>query len=211
MGSDFEATLAIIAGGHATRLGGVPKGLLELEGRTLLQRQLDLSPLFQDVLLVTGDPAPYAASGLATVPDAIPGRGAPGGVHAALLRARTPWVFALACDMPFVTREVVEGLLAARDGEVDAVCFEVAGRLEPLMAVYRTSLAATWGELLRDHSPSLRSLLAQCRARVLPEKRLRALDPSVRSVVSVNSRAELEAVGVRWPAGWAPGENDGSP
>ncbi|WP_225409051.1 molybdenum cofactor guanylyltransferase [Stigmatella hybrida] len=199
MGPYPDVTWAVIAGGQARRLSGVPKGLLVFEGRPVLERLLALSPLFAETLLVANHPEPYARFGLRTVADAVPGKGAPGGVHAALGAARTEWVMAVACDMPFVAPAAVHVLMEARGPEVDAVAFTVEGRVEPLLAVYRAALAAPWGERLAQDNPSLRGLLAGCRARLLPEEALRAVDPHLRSRVSVNTPEDLARFGLTWP------------
>jgi molybdopterin-guanine dinucleotide biosynthesis protein A len=194
-----DVTLAVVAGGQGRRLSGVPKGLLRMEGRTVLERLLGLAPLFAEVLLVANAPAPYARFGLRTVEDRVPGKGAPGGVHAALVGARTEWVLAVACDMPFVMPEAVRELLEARSPEVDAVCFTVGGRVEPLLAVYRVSLAGPWGTALKEANPSLRELLSRCRARLLPEEALRAVDAELRSLVNVNTPEDLARHGLMLP------------
>jgi molybdopterin-guanine dinucleotide biosynthesis protein A len=194
-----EVTLAIIAGGKGERLGGVAKGLLEVEGRTVLERVLGLSRLFGEVLLVANDAAPYARFGVRTVADVVRGRGAPGGVHAALVGARTEWVLAVACDMPFVSEAAVRVLLDARAPEVDAVAFTVAGRVEPLLALYRKTLAEKWGETLRTEEPSLRQLLAGCRTKSLPEEALRAVDGELRAVISVNTPEDAARHGATLP------------
>jgi molybdopterin-guanine dinucleotide biosynthesis protein A len=194
-----DVTLAVVAGGQGRRLSGVPKGLLKVGEGTVLERLLELVPLFEEVLLVANAPEPYARFRLRTVADAVPGKGAPGGVHAALLGARTEWVLAVACDMPFVHPEAVRVLLEARAPEVDAVCFTVEGRVEPLLAAYRASLASPWGEALRKEDPSLRELLSRSRARLLPEEALRAVDAELRSLVNVNTPEDLLRYGVGLP------------
>jgi molybdopterin-guanine dinucleotide biosynthesis protein A len=194
-----DVTLAIIAGGQGRRLSGVAKGLLKVEGRTVMERLLALSPGFGDVLLVANVPEPYAELGLRTVRDEVPGKGAPGGVHAALVAARTPWVLAVACDMPFIQPEAVQVLMEARGDAVDAVCFEVAGRLEPLFAVYRKALAEDWGVALGE-DPSMRQLLSRSRTKLLPEEALRAVDPRLRSLVNVNTPEDLARHGVTLPS-----------
>lgn len=195
------ATLAIIAGGRAERLRGVPKGLLRVGGRTVIERLQSLAPLFEEVLLVANEPGPYARFGLRVIPDAVPGRGAPGGVHAALLSAQTPWVVAVACDMPFVGEAVVGRLLEELTEEVDAVCFEAGGRPEPLLAAYRKALAPAWGSALEEQ-PSLRALLGRFRTRVLPEEELRRVDPTLQAVRSVNTEPEARSLGVELPGGF---------
>jgi molybdopterin-guanine dinucleotide biosynthesis protein A len=194
-----DVTLAVVAGGQGRRLSGVPKGLLRVGESTVLERLLALAPLFSEVLLVANVPEPYARFGLRTVADVVPGKGAPGGVHAALVGARTEWVFAVACDMPFIQPEAIRVLMDARGPEVDAVGFTVSGRVEPLLAVYRASLAGPWGEALKQADPSLRELLSRCRARLLPEEALRAVDAQLRSLVNVNTPEELRRHGLALP------------
>ena len=199
----MDATLAILAGGKGKRLGGVPKGLITVGGKTVLERQLDLLPSFAEGLVVAVDPAPYAALLAAhpevrVVPDAIPGKGAPGGVHAALQAARTDWVVAIACDMPFVTAKVVGVLLAERAPDVDVVAFQAGGRLQPLLAAYRASLHPAWGRAL-SADPPLRLLLGKFRARFLPEERLRQVDPGLKALESLNEPRDLERVGAALP------------
>jgi len=198
--ADPQTCLAIIAGGRGTRLGGAAKGLLKVEGRPLIERILDLRSQFAEVFLVADDPIPYQTYGLRRIEDRHKGCGAPGGVHAALAAASAPWVFAVGCDMPFVEWAVVHEVLDARSSDVDLVCFEVHGRLEPLLGVYRSSLAERWGELLRPN-PSFRDLFSHFRARVLPQSRLREVDPDLRSPVSINTPADLARWRVQVPQG----------
>lgn len=193
-----DVTLAILAGGQGARLGGAAKGLLTVEGRTTLERLLALGSHFGDVVLVANAPQPYARFGARTVADAVKGKGAPGGVHAALGAARTPWVFAVACDMPFVTEAAARVVLDARAEDVDAVCFEREGRWEPLLAAYRAGLVARWGEALAE-DPSMRRVLLRFRTRTLPEAALRAVDPELRALANVNTPEDLVRYGVTLP------------
>ena len=128
-----DITGALIAGGRATRMGGVAKGLLQLDGRPLLARSLELfGRLLGASLLVVNDPARYAGLDVPLVGDRLPGRGAPGGLHAALMAARTPWLFAAGCDMPFLSGEGI-ALLAARRQDLHA-----RGELEAALGALRS-------------------------------------------------------------------------
>jgi molybdopterin-guanine dinucleotide biosynthesis protein A len=195
---EADVSFAILAGGRARRLGGIPKGLLRRDGRPVLGHLLALSPRFADTFLVAEDASAYQSFGVRAVADLVPGRGAPGGVHAALAQARTPWVLAVAADMPFVTAAVVERLLAEPREAVDAVAFCVATRLEPLLALYRSSLAASWGAAL-SRNPSFPSLWQTLRARVLPEEALAAVNPGCRAVLSINTPEDARAYGLELP------------
>lgn len=168
------------------------------DGRPLLEYLLALAPRFQDTFLVTSDAGPYRRFAVRAIADLVPGRGAPGGVHAALVQARTPWVLAVAADMPFVTEAVVERLLVMRSEGVDAVGFQVQGRLEPLLALYRSALAQAWESALASN-PSFPHLWQSLRACVLPEEALAQVDPGLRAVVSVNTPEDARAFAIGLP------------
>src|SRR5215469_14625552 len=186
----FGVSLALVAGGGATRLGGVCKPLLRVRGRTVLDRLLALRTLADEVLLVSADPR-LPDSGMRRVADVVPGRGAPGGVQSALAHARTPWVLAVAGDMPFLDGRAVLPLLEARTDDIDAVAYVVGSRLEPLAALYRSALAPRWAEALAGGGESFRALWATLRGRTLPESVLREATGDSRAVLSLNLPSDV--------------------
>jgi len=186
----FGVSLAIVAGGGARRLGGVCKPLLRVRGRTVLDRLLALSTLADEVLLISADPR-LPETGLRRVEDVVPGRGAPGGVQAAMAQSRSPWVLAVAGDMPFLDGRAVLPLLDARGPQVDAVGYVVAGRLEPLAALYRSALAPQWEAELGSAGRSFPVLWAGLRGVTLPEQTLRDATGDVRAVLSLNLPSDL--------------------
>ena len=181
----FGVTLAIVAGGGATRLGGQCKPLLRVRGRTVLERLQALRTLADEVLLVSAD-ARLPGAGMRRVEDRVAGRGAPGGVQAALAEAHTPWVLAVGGDMPFLDGRAVAPLLEARAEEVDAVAYTVSGRLEPLAALYRSALAPRWASALSGGGRSFRALWDELRGVTLPESVLRETTGDTRAVLSLN-------------------------
>ena len=105
--------------------------------------------------------------------------------------ARSPWVLAVAGDMPFLDGRAVLPLLEARGDDVDAVAYTVAGRLEPLAALYRSSLAAPWAAALGGGGASFRTLWAGLRGRTLPESVLREATGDTRAVLSLNLPSDV--------------------
>ena len=141
----MEATLLLLAGGRSERMGE-PKGLLEVEGRSLLRWQLDrLAPSFAASLVSVADsgtPLPGdLPQGVRLVHDLHRERGPLAGIEAGLAAAATDAVFALAVDLPHAPVELAARLLEASAGH-DAAVPLVEGRPEPVAAVYRQSAAA---------------------------------------------------------------------
>ena len=189
-------TGVLVAGGHASRLGGIPKGLMRVEGETIATRTLRLfGELFQASLVVANDPEPYRDRGVTLIPDRIPGKGAPGGLHAALCAVHTEWIFAAACDMPFLEPEPIR-LLADRRAGAEAVLVRFGGRLHPLHALWSRACLPALERLLCEGDPSLVDLARAVRARVVDEPEWRALDPVGRALENVNTAEDAARLGL---------------
>jgi molybdenum cofactor guanylyltransferase len=194
-----DCTGALVAGGQGSRLGGVAKGLLQLDGEPIAARALRLfTRLFSESLLVANDAAPYAALGVRSTPDVVPGRGAPGGLHAALCATRTEWVFTAACDMPFLAEPQIAWLAAQREG-VPAVAVVWRGRLQPLHAFWSRACLPTVDRMIREGQPSMWRLATAVGARLVDETAWRAIDPEGRAFENVNTPEDVERLGLVVP------------
>jgi molybdopterin-guanine dinucleotide biosynthesis protein A len=138
----MEATLLVLAGGDSRRMGRA-KAWLEVGDTTLLQWVVNrLAPAFSEVVIAFAEPEqvhehlPYRL-----VFDRKPSTGPLAGLEAGLGAARNEVAFAVACDMPYVTREVAEMAVAASAG-CDAAIPRIDGRPEPTCAAYRRSALA---------------------------------------------------------------------
>jgi molybdopterin-guanine dinucleotide biosynthesis protein A len=195
-----DCTGALVAGGRATRLGGVAKGLLRVEGVPIAARTLALfRALFDEALVVSNDPAPYASLGVPVVPDAIPGKGAPGGVHAALAAAATGWVFTAACDMPFVSEPGIRLLAGRRTPAAEAVVVRWEGRFEPLHALWSRAALPAIAALLSSGDPSLQAVARAVKAIVVEEDEWRTVDPLGRAFANANTPDDLVHLGLAPP------------
>ena len=132
-----------MAGGGASRYGGVPKGLLEVAGRRILDRVVDAlrSATGQLPILIANAPdAVRWRPDLAVHPDVVQGCGALGGILTAV-EAAGP-VLCVAWDMPFVSAPLLAAL-AALLADADVAVPESGSRrgIEPLCAAYGPACA----------------------------------------------------------------------
>jgi molybdopterin-guanine dinucleotide biosynthesis protein A len=191
-----DVTGALLAGGRGLRFGGLAKGLLKLDGKPLVARSLELfGEQFGASLLVADDAAPYRRFVVRAVGDQVPRRGAPGGLHAALSAATTPWVFAAGCDMPFLSREGI-ALLAARRQGARAVIPRWNGMLEPLHALWSRDCLPALTAALEAGDASLQGLAGLVGARVVEESAWRMIDPNGRAFVNANTPEEAARLGL---------------
>ncbi len=181
-----NCTALILAGGDSRRMGR-DKASLVLDGLPLLQRVVNIvQPLFAETIISVRQPHQDIA--LPQVCDDPGHHGPLAGLAAGLERATTPWVFAVACDMPFITPAVIGHLAACRSGS-QAVVPVVQGHAQPLAAFYAQSCLAPIRSLLQDAAAkySLRGALARLDTCYVEESALRDADPQLRSFFDLDT------------------------
>jgi molybdopterin-guanine dinucleotide biosynthesis protein A len=183
---------AIIAGGPASRLGGVAKPFLAVGGRTIAERQLALlRPALARVLVVANDPAPWAPLGVEVVPDRFANVGPLGGIHAALAAVDDcDAVVCVAGDLPFLAPALIAALRDRAPG-ADAVAPRTAGGIEPLCARYARAVFPSVRARLRAGELAVHAFLQGGTVDWLEGAELAALDPDGHSFFNVNTPEDL--------------------
>ena len=186
---------AILAGGTATRFAGQDKGTLIVDGQTIRERQLAMLASVCDDLLIAGG-TPVADGTTRYVEDIVPGAGPMGGIHAALAAARGDALFAIGCDMPYVSAALVAHLFELA-GAADLVVPRTEDGYHPLCAVYTRACLAPLTDRLARRAVRMTGLLADVRVRSVGPDELSAFGDPRRLLANVNTPAEyagLEAL-----------------
>lgn len=140
-------TVAILAGGAASRLGGRDKGLEIVDGKPLIERARAYCEraIARDVdflIIANRHLDEYARYGRVRA-DAVAGfRGPLAGVASALEGAAAECVLTLPVDCPSPPDDLAARLIAAL-GDAKAVVAHDGERRQPLFALYRRDLAAS--------------------------------------------------------------------
>jgi molybdopterin-guanine dinucleotide biosynthesis protein A len=186
-------SLAILAGGGSERMGQ-DKALKPFLGRPLIQRVLErLDALTDEIIVSTNRPEKYAFLGLPLYPDLIPHRGALGGLYSSLSAVHSPWMAAVACDMPFANRSLFEferDLIIKEN--VDAVLPRGEHGIEPLHAIYRreTCLPAI-RSVLEAGEWKLISWLPRVKVRYVTSAEIAVFDPLDLAFWNLNTPEEF--------------------
>jgi molybdenum cofactor guanylyltransferase len=127
----------ILAGGESSRMGR-DKALLELNGEALIVRAARLVESVAGTCAVVGDSVRLEGLALRVIADDFPGAGPLGGIATALRTSGTEWNLMIACDLPYLTREWLDYLVARADrSDTDIVLPRNERGAEPLCAIYR--------------------------------------------------------------------------
>ncbi len=129
---------------------GMDKVLMTVEGKSLLEGTLEkISSVFDKTLVVGHHRPEFDGLMVKSQPDLIPGCGALGGIFTGLSLSRTPYIFAAACDMPFLDTDMIRKIAGLRRS-ADAVVPLGPKGYEPLLAVYSTKCIDNFRESLEN-------------------------------------------------------------
>src|SRR3954451_22198558 len=139
----------VLAGGLARRMGGGDKALIRIGDKTILDRVLErLTPACAGIVLnANGDPSRFASHGLPVVPDTVPDFAGPlAGILAGLdwvatHRADVTWMVSAPGDCPFLPRDLVVRLHAARrEAGAPLACAKSGDWRHPVVGLWPVAL-----------------------------------------------------------------------
>ena len=200
----------ILAGGESRRMG-TDKWRLMLGGQTFVERIANeiaaaspsrISPvtLVGNIAgntagnLIAGDDA-ASNTPLPKAPDIYPGWGALGGVHAALSACSAEWALVVACDFPFVTRELFARLASVR-GSFEAVAPVQHDHIpQPLCALYRVQPCLEMAaQMIKCGERKPIALLQSVRTRWLPFSEIEDLPEAARFFDNINTPQDYDRI-----------------
>jgi len=153
-----------MAGGESRRFGGnVDKALVSFRGKPLLLHPADkLSGFFSEVYILAKNRQTYKDLGFPVIEDAFEAQNPLIGIYTGLKFSSSSWNFFVACDMPFLSDEIIERLtdtVVENDGgQVKIIVPKTEAGLQPMAAFYHRSLIEVIEEK-KDEIGSLKALI----------------------------------------------------
>lgn len=168
-------------------MGGADKAFLNLNGNVALRRTISLlCESFPEVVVVANEADKFAGYGVDVVGDEFPGLGPLAGIHAAMGRVRSDYVFVIACDMPFVQRDTI-AYLVRRLRDHDALIPRWEDDIEPLHGLYAARLRPAIEAALRSGTTAIRAFLPTIDVAYVDEGDLRRIPGAERSFLNINT------------------------
>ena len=181
-----------MAGGENSRFSGKNKALVSIGGKRILDRIYEVfTILFDKIILVTNDPLQYMEWDFDIVTDIFPIRSSLTGIHTGLFYITTPYAFFVACDIPFIKKELIGILLDNVEPGIDIVIPETSKGVEPLCSVYSKRCFKPIEEQLEKKSLKIQRVFQKVRVKKISEDILRTIDPDLVSFSNINTPDDL--------------------
>lgn len=184
-----EVTGVLLAGGKSRRMG-FDKARIDVAGKTLFSRALELLRHYFAIVLIAGDRPDLVLPGVPALPDIYPGS-ALGGLYTGLKAATTGWIFVAPCDMPYPDGRIVELLLERRNG-CDAVVPRTPNGYEPVFALYHKRCLPQMEAMLQQDQYQIYDFYQRINVHFLDWQEMP--DDWERSLLNLNTREQLERI-----------------
>lgn len=185
-------SIAVQAGGRSSRMGQ-DKALIPIAGKRLIEHVLEqLQGMSDDLLITSNHPRTLADLNIRLVADKHPGRGALYGLQTALQAALHDHVLVVACDMPFISRTLLEHMQSLIP-QADIIVPELESGYEPLLAIYRRSTCLPALERsLQDKKHRMISFFPAVAVSAINAETIDRLDPGRLSFFNINTPEDAQ-------------------
>lgn len=189
--ADTKVTVVIMAGGKSSRMGE-DKSFVLVGGRPMIELiQERVAGLGDELLLVTNKPEAYAHLGLPMVGDVYADHGSLGGIYTAVYHASHPYTLIVACDMPWLNRQLLGYMLTLRQ-TADVVVPRWQQHPEPLHAIYSKACLAPIETNLQAKRLKITAFFDKVRVHYVERTAIERFDENGRSFANINTPIELQ-------------------
>ncbi len=143
---EIKITGIILAGGKSSRMG-YDKGLAIVHGKKIIECVYEVLKQVTDNVIIISNTHSYDDLGLLVFEDIYKDKGPLSGIYTGLFNSTTQDNLIVACDMPFVSIEILNFILNNSSGKQIVIPI-VNGNMEPLCGFYKKEITRNLKELI---------------------------------------------------------------
>lgn len=185
----MKITGIILAGGMGRRMGGMDKGLVELQNQPMVSHVISRFAPQVDELLINANRNldAYARYGHRVIPDTISGYAGPlAGIQCGLAEAENELVATVPCDSPYLPLELVKRLKMAMESKnADLAVAVTLGQPQPVFCLCRRSVLPHLTAFLDNGGRKIDSWYASLKVAEVP------FDDQPDAFMNINTPQEL--------------------
>ncbi len=151
--SKNDISVVILAGGRASRMGGIDKGLVEFDGLPLIAHVHEIAKGNVNHVLISANrnTEQYSIYGKVIVDDLKDFQGPLAGISKALKVCSTDYLLVLPCDSPLVDAGLIDGLINKMGQKNADICVAHDGSImHATFAMMKTNLSSSLEHFLDE-------------------------------------------------------------
>jgi len=182
----------ILAGGKNSRVNGSNKAFFKVGTQTIFERIYSvMNTFFDDLIVVTRAPTEFLGWDIMIVPDVFQAHCSLNGIYSGLLYANQPQAFVIACDTPFISKDLMAYMCDSYKSTFDAYYPQTEQGNEPLFAIYSKRCLNCFKNHLQLGKYRITRSIKGLKTQKINTSTLRKKDPNLLSFYNVNTEADL--------------------
>jgi len=171
---------------------GIDKSFVPFNGRPMIEIVKEqVTGLGSETILISNKQDSYVNLDLPIFSDIYPDSGPLGGIFTALKASRYTHVLVVACDMPWLNRQLLQYLVSLKDS-ADVIVPRWDKFPEPLHAIYNKSCCAPIEKCIKAGKLKITGFFADVRVCFVDQEEIVRYDPQGRSFTNVNTPEDLQ-------------------
>lgn len=169
---------------------------MEIKGKKIIERISEvLKEIFSEVIIVTNTPLEYAFIDARIASDIYIQKGSLGGIYTGLFYSTYFHAMVVACDMPFLKKEVIEYLIKRIDNN-DVIIPRLRDGYHPLHAIYSRRCLPFIERLISRNDLKIINFFKRVRVVEVEEEEIIHLDPELISFLNLNTPEDLKKISI---------------
>jgi molybdopterin-guanine dinucleotide biosynthesis protein A len=156
----------LLAGGSSSRMGQ-DKAFLKFRGAFLYEFNLRILEKFSNDIIISSSNHRFDSLGYLRISDEVPTAGPMGGIYTCLKHIRYDKAIVLACDMPFVSPEIISSLIEVSTSAEVVVPLNFLNKPEPLTAIYSTGIIPVLSDMIQKGNYKMQELLKKVNSKLM--------------------------------------------
>ena len=186
----------ILAGGESRRFG-TPKAFAQYDGSYFYEQAIKaVAPYVEDLILVSHPTLTnrFKNQSLFHVVEDVDdykGKGPLAGIYTAMNQVKADWYVIMPCDMPLIDKEMISKLLSNVDASFDAIVPSVAGKIQPLCALYQQTSLPYLEQQLKKREYRMMDFLQMIKVKWLTEEEVGGAVHCFQNINTADAYAQL--------------------
>lgn len=181
-----KVTISILCGGKSSRMQS-EKGLVLFQGKPFIEHIIAAAlPISKDIQLVTNT-SDYDYLSYKKIKDIELDKGPVGGIYSALVHSESEMNLILSCDIPLISTEILQELIAKHQAEFEVSVFSDTNKIHPLIGIYSKKIVPVLQKAIKDNDLKMMRLLEKVKHQLIE-----VTDERSGQFRNVNSPAELK-------------------
>ncbi|MDX5474814.1 MAG: molybdenum cofactor guanylyltransferase [Bacillaceae bacterium] len=172
-----DTTGILLSGGKSSRFGS-PKAFAKFNEKEMFEYSMAILEEVTGEVVISSSPTlspTFQARGFNNIIEDVEhfrGKGPLAGIYSCMKSAPSQWYVVLPCDMPLLSKEVLNIMLEHKSPGVDVIIPNAFGRVQPLVGVYHQSVLPILEQNLKEDNLKMMEFIQRLNVKYLKEDEL---------------------------------------